>query len=220
MVSRLPLRRPNRIAQRVRSSRAAGFAGVVEGSWQKPLCHRGRWDKNDACWPAFFVISTGALASDARTQPSTIRHRAILHEYSRHDDGPRSGPARAVSVISTGATRLFPPRGFCAPGSGNGVLFGIARFCTRTLGPTHGLRGERRTPLCHFDRSDPAFSSARVLRAGSRSGEIVARSNSHRGRPQVCPPNPGRSGRPYAARLFGKLLTQIAKSRVHSSNDC
>jgi hypothetical protein len=41
---------------------------------------------------------------------------------------------------------------------------------------------QRAARACHPDRSDPAFSFARLVCAGSRSGGIVARLQHHLGR--------------------------------------
>jgi len=51
---------------------------------------------------------------------------------------------------------------------------------TFSSAPLYGASGL--SPCCHPDRSEPVFSSARFLRAGSRSGGIVARPQLHPGR--------------------------------------
>src|SRR3979490_2481278 len=77
----------------------------------------------------------------------------------------------AFSVIPTEVGRLFPAHGFCAPAH---VAEGPWQHGNFTeINETKPTNHDRRL-LCHPDRSGPAFSCARFLCAGPRSGGTLA----------------------------------------------
>src|ERR1700720_1375309 len=83
-----------------------------------------------------------------------------------------------LSLSRTSAARAFTIQ----PVAASSAIRVISALCAVWGDPLLPLLFARAKRACHPDRSDPAFSCARFLCAGSRSGGIMARLRRHLGR--------------------------------------